>query len=378
MYYIIFLIGIFFSLLQDKKKVLFIIYTLILLLLAYFRYGVGPDYFAYEYLFYRLNESPLKEVLYGLDQQEPLFRLLGSIMKFSGFSYQSYLIFIATINLVFIYKICKKYSVNPTLSLFLYFCFYYFVWTYSGLRQGMTMAIGAYYLLECINQRKHLKFFMIVIILSFIHTSSLILIPLYVISKMNFSKKQLIYLSFLSILVAVLPIGTLISYLNNAPFIGRILPYTDIGYSINNIFDFQSIGRIVFLIIAFFYYDVFSKQSELNKKMINMYVISLMIYFLFKFSELTAARLSIYGKFLDVIILTNIYYFYKDKVNKAIYIGGLIILSTMYMFKELHSLKERTGLESNYALIVPYTNIFNKDKYHFQNRYEIYIKKGEY
>ena len=161
------------------------------MLLAYFRYGVGPDYFAYEYLFYRLNESPLKEVLYGLDQQEPLFRLLGSIMKFSGFSYQSYLIFIATINLVFIYKICKKYSVNPTLSLFLYFCFYYFVWTYSGLRQGMTMAIGAYYLLECINQESTLKFFMIVIILSFIHTSSLILIPLYVISKMNFSKKAI-------------------------------------------------------------------------------------------------------------------------------------------------------------------------------------------
>ena len=77
MYYIVYVFGLIFSFINGRSKVLFIIFVIFLACLAFFRYGVGPDYFAYELLFNRLNASPVNEFYYGLDHQEILFRIFG-------------------------------------------------------------------------------------------------------------------------------------------------------------------------------------------------------------------------------------------------------------------------------------------------------------
>ncbi|MFJ7735130.1 EpsG family protein [Lysinibacillus sp. NPDC097287] len=374
MYYGVYLLGITLSLINGKSKIFFMIFATVLAGLAFYRYGVGPDYFAYEYLYNRLNESPVKEFLYGVDNQEILFRFFGSVLKSLGISYQQYLSVIAIINLYYIGKICTKYSGNPTLSLLIYFCFYYFVWTFSGLRQGLTLAIGIYYLLECLDNNKTVKLFIVTILLSFIHTSAIVLVPLYFISRVNFAKRTLIYLVLASILISILPMGQLINHLNWIPFIDRIIPYSTFTNSINNILDFQSIIRIIFLVIAFFYYDAYSQKSEFSKRVINIYIISYCLYFFLKFSELTAARVALYGGILNIILLVNFYYLYKDKINKLIYIGCLVSLSVIYLNKELKTLEERTGLDHADSFLIPYTNIFHKNEYNFNNRYKTYLE----
>lgn len=374
MYYLIFLTGLFLSIINDKRKISLLFFTLILLVLACIRYGVGTDFFAYEYLFRRLSESPIDEYQFGLDDQEVLFRVMGSFIKSLGLTYQHYLMIIALINIYYLYKICRKYSKNPTLSLLVYFSFYYFVWTFSGLRQGLTLAIGIYYLLECLENKKNFKFLIIVSILTMIHSSSIVLILLYLVAKINIEKRQLIYLSLFSLLLAVLPVGALIAPLSSLPFMDRIIPYTSAGFSLNNIFDFQTLGRVLFLSIALFFYDAYTEQGEMSKKMITIYIFSILFYFAFQFSELTAARLSLYGKILDIIILTNIYYLYKERINKLLYIGCLVCLSSVYLFKELETLKGQTGLYDDESIIIPYTNIFNKDEHVFQhNIYHSYL-----
>ncbi|WP_312755164.1 EpsG family protein [Rummeliibacillus suwonensis] len=369
MYYAVYVLGLIFSFINGRSKIFFMLFFLSLACLAFFRYGVGPDYFAYEYLFNRLDESPIHEFSFGLDQQEILFRLFGSLLKSIGFSYQQYLMVIAMINLYYISKICRKYSENPTLSLFLYFCFYYFVWTFSGLRQGMTLAIGIYYLLQCIEKNKFLKLIIVTIVLSFVHTSSIILIPLYLVSKIDFKKKTLIYFVLFSIFISLLPVGAFIQHLAWIPFMDRILPYTAFSNGLNNIFDFQSTIRIIFLCIIFFYYDAYTSRGGYSKRIINVYIISYCFYFLLKFSEITAARIALYGGLLNIILLANFYYLYKDQVNKLIYAICLIALSALYLTKELNSLEKLTGLDSVDSFQTPYTNIFHKNDYYFKNRY---------
>lgn len=370
MYYLVFFIGIILSIINDKRRIGIIVFTILLALLACFRYGVGADYFSYLYLFNRLDNSIIYEMYYGIDHQEIGFRLLGSLLKQIGFSYQQYLSVLAIINLVFIFKTCIKYSKNPTLSMFLYFCFYYFMWTFSGLRQATTMAIGVYYLLESLEKKNTTKFIIIVLLLSFIHVSALVLIMFYFISKLNFTKKRLIYISIFSIAFSILPIGIILSKLGGFPIINRIMPYLNLEVSLINPFDFQTLGRIIFLVIAFVFYDSYSKQSENSKTIINLYILSFILYFLFKFQELTAARLAIYGKMLDIIILSNIYYMYKLKINKLIYIICLLFLFSLYFLKELAAMKENSGLiNSNSKNLVPYTSILNKDATIFNNRF---------
>jgi len=369
MYYIVFLLGIILTIFKDKKRISFIVFALVLAVMAFLRYGVGADYFNYETLYSSLDVSLLFGFEYGASGQEPLFRLIGLLLKKIGFSYQQYLMVIATINLYYVYKLCKKYSINPTFSLLLYFCFYYFTWTFNAIRQGITLTVGIYYLLEFIENKKIIKFIFVVFVLSLIHTSAIILLPLYFMSKLNLGKRKLLYLSFISLFMATLPILNLLAYFTWLPFINRIMPYITSDVSLINIFDLKNFVRFVFLFIALLYYDVYSKQNDMSKQIINIHIISLIVYFVLKSSETTAARLAIYGMFLNIIILPNIYYLYKQKINKLIYLALLFVLCNMYLYKELDTMGNHVEIINNNSIITPYTNIFNKDKYFYYHDY---------
>lgn len=361
MYYTVLLIGFVFQLFN--KRVLFLVFAIVLVLLASLRYGIGLDFFAYEYLYLRLNDSILDEIRFGLDNQEIGFRVIGSILKKIGLSFQQYLGVFAAVTIFFISKICGKYSENPTLSLLFFYCFYYLTWTYSGIRQGVIIAIGLYYLLECIEKNNTKKFIFIVALLSLIHSSAFILLFLYFLSRLNIDKNKLIKLSVISITLSLIPSGLIISKLTWLPFYSRIFPYLNTEISLNFL-DFAGICRILFLIVALIYYDQYCQQNEISKKIINMYILSLMMYFLLQFSELTAGRLAIYGKFLDIIIFANILYLYKLRINRFIYILGILFLCFMYLSKESAEIKKAIITDS---LITPYVNVFNKDAYNFSN-----------
>jgi hypothetical protein len=338
----------------------------ILLILAYLRYGIGQDYFAYEFLFNRLQFSFLNEIKFGADQQEIGFRIIGSILKGIGFNYQMYLAFFATINIVYIMKICKRYSKNPTLSLFIFFCFYYLTWVFSGIRQGVVIAVGIYYLLRCIEQNKTLKFIVIVILLSLIHSSAITLLILYFISKIKFTKKKLIYISAFCIVLSMLPIGFIISKLTWLPFYYRIYFYLDKSIGLNFI-DFKGVMRLIFLLIAFIFYDQYRKNSDISEKIINVYIVGLLLYFLFQFSEGTAARISLYGKVLDIVILSNILYLYKERINRLLYIYTVFFICLITLYKESGEIKD--AVESK-SLVAPYVNVTNKDYYSFHKEFD--------
>lgn len=369
MYYIVFLIGVILFVIEDKKKISFKIYTFILALLAFLRYGVGADYFAYHYLYNRLKVSLINEIRFGVDKQEILFRLLSAFIKKLGVPYEGYVIIIAAINLYFITKICKKYSKSPTMSLVIYFCFYYFVWTFSALRQGLVLSIGIYYFLECTKDKKNVKFIFTALILSLIHLSSIILIPLYFCVKLKFNRKKLITLFIFSIIVALIPIGKILSVFSWLPVASRLEPYLRATGNITNILNFQSMGRLVFIIIGFLAYNDYSKKDEISRNVINMYIISLCLYFIFKFSELTAARLSIYGTFLNIIVLPNIYFLYKEKINEYILITLILFMCAGYLYKELNALEYQSGIVNKNPIITPYTNVLYKKKYEFNNKF---------
>lgn len=374
MYYLILFLGLISSLLK-KSRVRYMLFVLVILILAYFRYGVGPDYFSYNFLFSRLSDNVVYEFLYGIDSQEIGFRLIGSFLKKIGINYQQYIAIFATINIYFISKTIKKYSKKPILSMTLYYCFYYFVWTFSGIRQGVTLAIGIYFLLQCIENNNAVKIFIVTIILASIHITSIILIPLYYLSKIKLTRNQLVVISSLSILVGMIPLGNVLSKLQWITLINRASIYWDHSSGIINIFDFQTLGRLFFLTVALFYYDEYSKESDISNKIIKIYILSLSIYFVLKFSEGTASRISLYGKVLDIIILTNIYYLYKNKANKFIFVALLTLISLLYFNKELYNMHKVADVKTQLgpSNIIPYTNIFNENNYDFNNRYYFYL-----
>jgi len=358
-YYAIMLFGYMTS--WFNKRLFFYLLVIILMLLAFFRFGIGLDYFAYEYLFNIIQPSISDEIKFGVEGKEIGFRIIAAISKELGLNYQQFLVIFAFINLFFVAKICKKYAINPTLSLIIFFCFYYITWVFSGIRQGLTIAVGLYYLLDCIEKNKTLKLIIISILLSTIHASALFLIVLYFLLKMDFSKRTLMLLSIISIIFSVLPTGSIVIKLASIPIIKEAMVYTDTSNSLN-LLDYQGIARIILLVMAFVFYDYYVKQNEMSKNIIKLYILSFIIYFFFQFSELTAARLAIYGRYLEAIILGNVLYGFKEKINRLIYVFAILIICTLYLTKEMNAQINRIIVN---AEIAPYVHIFNKDDYIF-------------
>lgn len=369
MYYIVFAIGIALALVNDKKNISFHVFTLVLLLFAIFRYRVGADYLSYQYLYGIMHPTLAEEIALGVQSVDVGFRIFGFLLKSCGVSYQVYVSIIGAINIFFVSRICKEHSKNPTLSLLIYFSFYYLVWTWSALRQGMAMAIGLYFLLRYMNQNKHIRFFVIVAALSFIHASALILIPMYFAARISFTRKSLIIVVVCSIVFAFLPIGTLLQKFDSLPLIHKVLNYMDKGSLVSRLVDFKTIARLAFLIVALFYYSAYAKQGASSQKIMNVYIIGMAIYFVFQVSETAAARLGIYGKVLDIIILTNVYYLYKERINKVIYALVLAVLMVLYLNKEITTMKQQTGIVLDDAKMMPYTHIFDKRNYEYNNIY---------
>ncbi|ADQ41731.1 hypothetical protein Calkr_2277 [Caldicellulosiruptor acetigenus I77R1B] len=375
MFYIVFISGFIFSFLSTKKKFLHYIIIfygtlLSMFLLAIFRYGIGPDYFSYKFLYeFLINKSILSTLYDSSVKGEVGFELISALLKKIGLTYQQYLSFFAFINLFFVGRICKKYSNNPILSLTIYFSLYYFVWTFSAIRQGITIPIGMYYFLEYLQNKNTKKMILISLILSTIHMSALILLLFILVDKAGLNKKHIVTLMMFSLVISTLPISNIIRQLNWLPISYRILPYLSEKAFLNNIFDFKTLGRLVFLMIGFIFYDVYAKQGKLYKSTINVYMVSLSIYFILKSSELMAARLSIYGVFLIIIIMPNIIYLLNEKFDRYMYIGFIFVFCSLYLTKELVSMAETSGLVISNLFAVPYVNVFNKDYYIFDSKY---------
>ena len=356
--------GLAFSVIGGRSVLLFYFYLTLLWVLASFRYGVGPDYFAYEYSYSIVNTSIIEE-FFATSGQEVLFRIFGSIFNALSFSYQQYLAVTALITLFYVAKTCKQYSQYPVISLYLYFCFFYFVWVFSGIRQGLTLAIGTYYLLACLQGRNHLKFFIITTVLSFIHASSWILFLFYGLANLRLKRRTLYVGVLFSFLISLLPSEYFMIFFSNLPFGERIQFYfrPDEGEIIISYFDFKSISRFILLILigGVFWMD-YSKHDNDQNNIMTIYIVSFGVYYGLRFVEILAANASLYGFMLIIIIMPNIYSRIKRLYVSNLFLAFMLTFSIAYFFKNLYSMQDMSKLEHS-SLITPYTNIFNKAKY---------------
>lgn len=369
-FYIVFFIGIGLSFVSNQERSSKI-YACLLAVIAIFRYGIGPDYFSYKFLFERLSPNVIHEITSGLDHHELGFRIIGSTFKMFGLNYQIYVSFFAIVSLSFIYKIVEKYSKNPTFSLTIFYSIYYFVWVFSSLRQGTALSIGIYFLLEAIKEKKVKPFIIVTLLLTMIHTSAAILLLFYLFSKLKVDRKKMFIITSISLGFSIIPFGNIVSQLAQyIPVFKRMTSYIVTSQTLTNILDFQTLGRLFFLAIAFVFYNQFKENFPDDSFLVDLYIFSFILYFFLKFSELTAARIAIYGKLLEVLILTN--FLYMEHVTRKQIIALCLLISIIfaYLYKELNTMERNGGLIDNNPFTTPYVNIFNGNQFLFDSKYD--------
>lgn len=374
MLYFVLILGMVMAFFWKNQKISAIVFTGILTVMASFRFGIGADYFAYEFLYSKLKLYVIPELLFGTEKQEVGFRVLGSLIKSFGVSYQGYLTILAIFTLYYIYRMSVEYTKNPTLSLVVYYSFFYFVWVYSGLRQGLAMSVGIYYLLKAIEKNEKKPFYIACALLFTIHSSSIVLLALYFMaSKIHWNRERILLVLGVSVIVALIPLGLVVDKLSRyLSILNRLTPYLDEVFTPKDLLGFQVLARLFFIGLALFYYNKLSEKSTFLKLVTDVYLLSFAFYFALQFSELTAARISVYGRLLEIILLPQILTLRRPKLESKMYLAGLLLLLSLYFVKETNTMSVQAGLVNRTSPLVPYINVMNKED-HYYNTYFYYI-----
>ncbi len=359
MYYLIFLIGVLFIFFPKYHKIFAAIFIIFIVLLAIGRYGVGTDFFAYEYLYNSYNKSILYEISNSSAREEILYRILSTIGNKLSITYITSLAFYSVISLISIYIASIKYSKNALLSILIFYSFFYFVWIFSGIRQGIVISISIILILYCFDKGKDRILIIATIILSMIHLSALIILVLYFIAKIKWTKKGLLYLFTISFVYSLLPVN----FLNNISFLSERVSVYSSDNSMFNL-DFQSIVRVLLIIVVFIFYSKIKKIDPIHYFILKYYILGICLYFLLKDIELVAARISIYSRVFEIFILSSIFYVIN---KKYVYLSLLVLIIFLFIYfnKELINMGENIITLEGSKYYVPYTNIFNKENFYF-------------
>lgn len=114
---------------------------------------------------------------------------LNKFLFFIGLNKREFLIVIATIIQIPIFFTMYKYSEQPLTSVLWYFSFGNFLFTFSGLRQSIAMAI-CFFAYRFIREKKFINYIISIILASGFHSSALFCLILYPLYYLNLNQKK--------------------------------------------------------------------------------------------------------------------------------------------------------------------------------------------
>lgn len=153
------------------------------IILLALRYGIGGDYYNYERFYEQYVES-------GTSQFEPLAEVIMSFNNYVFGNYQSFLALVATVTFLLIVNWCVRLADSDSLpiTIGIMYCFY-FGNAMNTIFQILAAAIILYSFYYA-QQRNIIKFMITVVIAALIHSSALIVLPLYFVILKNDKKEN--------------------------------------------------------------------------------------------------------------------------------------------------------------------------------------------
>lgn len=178
----------------NLKIGLFYISFIILFLFSGLRYDVGMDYSSYEELYYNS--------LVGLNPEikEPGWAIFFYLFRNLNIPFSNIVLLISFISVFCVFIFIYRYSPFPFLSVLIFFCFtQYYTYSFNVMRQCMA----AYIFLACLKYVEENKIvaylFILLFLVLFVHTSSIILIPLFFVLNKKISWWVKLLLLFVSL-----------------------------------------------------------------------------------------------------------------------------------------------------------------------------------
>lgn len=275
---------------QNKKKLLLIGVGLLFVISGWRGYSVGIDTLNYKIWFDVAGDS-IRTVF--MRSNEWLFPILMYIINRFGYDYRIFLIVTAAIYSFLVWVVCKKSDRPLTALLFFWILGYYFQF-YNISRQiiAALLTMCAFFFLQ---EDKKKIWFLLIIAAMFVHTSALVALLQYPISKWNISNKNIGIVVLLLLATFMMPF-----FFNTGQLLARFENFGDFGDLYLSYLDQSSANK---------------EQFSFNRLFVNLYYVSLLFFD-------RAERKNTYASFvISYLLILNIFPFSGIVGRISIYFG---------------------------------------------------------
>ena len=308
---------------KDSKKILFFSILVLSLLSGFRGVSVGVDTKSYYYAF--LNGFPN-----SWQFEETGFRIISNFLIAVFHSPRFLFVLYAFITNYLIINRLWDFRKKGSLSLmFILYTFIFYIETLNIMRQFLAISI-IFYSTKLLDNKKYVCFFIVVLMMSFIHQSSLLalfILLVYLWDKLKLKHKILLF--FPIILVSIVGV-----YFLTVIESQHIINYFSESNRINN-FNFTFIYRfIIFLITYLICNGKFSSLKNNDKSVLKEFKKVSFIYFvglIFSSMGMFYFVMARVGYFYLIFELLYWGYLAKNKKYKVIYLS-LILTFAFYTF----------------------------------------------
>lgn len=329
------------ELVENRTNIVFaIVIFSVIILLAGLRSGVA-DTPAYIEMFnaYPTTMVEAIEVITDENAREPGFRLLSILFK--SFISQDYHVWLFTLALITgscIMIPLYKYSCNFGISAFLFIASCQFTWMLNGMRQFLVASV-IFACTHFILEKKATPYIMIVLLLSTIHISLLIMIPVYFIVRDDpWQKKNIIFmvLIILAMIFADRFTNILTEVVGDTNYSTSVNEFKDADDGTNSI---RILVEAVPTIIAFIYRKkIKEKATPIINISINMSMVATGLYIISKIarSGVLLGRLPIYFSLYNLILLPWLFENVFEKNEKRLLIFSMIVCYVFFFYYQMN------------------------------------------
>lgn len=227
---VLIVIGLLFKGFKNGQKYFCFAATVILVILLGCRdTSVGVDLIRYARHYDNIEKLSFWNAVTYTDDSW-LYYSLNWLCAKINLSFQAFLFVLAMFEVCVISKFIYRFSQHKLFSYIVILGMGCFTFLFSGLRQGVAMAISIL-CFEAILDKKYAKAFIGVIVAIGFHPTAIILLPFFLISRLKF-RKQLVYIYFIVFVFCMIfrvQLAHFITLLYQDEYIGRYISKQSIG-----------------------------------------------------------------------------------------------------------------------------------------------------
>lgn len=332
---------------KTSWKVFNIVYVILVVITAV-RYGVGTDFFNYEFIY---KETPVSfgSELLDVYHGEPGFLFLISLFKLLGADFYVFNAFWGIMSMLAYYIGIKRYCVYPFLSLLVFYCIFYFTYPFNAIRQGLTIALFFAVSLKYLYQKETLKYVMCTILFSLFHASILFTLVFPILLKFKLDLRSF---TIMFLIAALFPIQKLLILCTPPVFHTAISFYSDSEVSLLGV-----LARMIFFFPILYYISKNENKNVCFLTIRNLYLWGMIIYVLFISYSFIASRLNVYTRLIELILLPGFCMCYYRKTTRLVsFIIISVLLSYLYV-KNVEMLIDNSLLDNS---VFDYPLFYNK------------------